>query len=77
MQVYVTALYTSVNERVKEIGDIEGRKYICNNYAKFMREAENESSEQKAVAIAWNWNGWFIFIIGKVELARKCHDRAR
>src|SRR5436190_5375473 len=41
-----------------------------------MGEVENDSSEQKAAAIAWNWKGWFVFTMGKVEIARKCYDKA-
>ena len=33
-------------------------------------------SNRKLLAIAWSWKGWYIFIMGKLELAKKCYDKA-
>ncbi len=40
--------------------------------------SNNESPEQKQknAASAWTWKGWFLFTLGKVEVARKCYDKA-
>ena len=33
-------------------------------------ETKNKSAEQKQkdAAVAWTWKGWFLFILGKVEV---------
>lgn len=32
--------------------------------------------KQKKSASTWIWRDWFIFILGKVEVARRCYDKA-
>jgi tetratricopeptide (TPR) repeat protein len=44
--------------------------------SQIMREVQSGSSEQKAAAAAWNWKGLLAFMMGKVEMARKCYDKA-
>jgi tetratricopeptide (TPR) repeat protein len=37
---------------------------------------KSQHQKQKESAYAWIWKGWFLFILGKVEVARKCYDKA-
>jgi tetratricopeptide (TPR) repeat protein len=51
---------------------------IKEDIRKTIDETRNRSPEQKQkdAAVAWTWKGWFLFILGKVEIASKCYDKA-
>ena len=53
-------------------------KRIKEDIRKPIDVTRNKSTEQKEkdAAVAWTWKGWFLFILGKVEIAGKCYDKA-
>ncbi len=39
-------------------------------------ESLEQNQKNAAASFAWTWKGWFLFILGKVEEARKCYDKS-